>query len=584
MMEEPDNDFLNTSFDKSASFKSGVIRRIQSSASFISLAKFNVAVQLLDDSEIISNEFGKNTLGKDILELACNRLDITDKEYFGLRYNSEFKYRFWLDLDKTLHREFNHENVGFCFRFRFYPVDPVDLADPVVKDLLCIQLQRDLLHGRLQSTHETAAQLGALILQGNIGDYDEERNPPGYVSGYKLVLKQSEKLEEKIAEIHQTYSGWSKDDAFDQFLRIASCLDTYGFDPYSVKTQKNEINVVIGSTPKYFIGFVFNQIVFRIPWMFIKDIDHCGKNVVLTLIDTYFQEYLHQPDCVNPETVLNSIPGPAVMKEALLPTPNKKQLKFVCPKSTYAKHLWKHLLSQKIFYNESSVTDFKPKFSRSRVPLFRGSLFRCPTARTMKEMKAVEVNTRIQKSYSCHTLPRQKPISIINSVSESITSLDEKGDMEIIQEKVIVQIREEAEEVEEGIAQQVQRTTIVTTCEEETPAEEVQQESVTVTKEEIVTVTVKPQRTEKPPEPDVKRNGVHRVSYSEPKLITSRSTAFRLISAILTVVLIMLLISGVIYVVFEVPTTYTTHLPYFGELRYNHYIPLKTKLTKLLNL
>jgi hypothetical protein len=35
------------------------------------------------------------------------------------------------------------------------------------------------------------------------GDFDEERHLPGYVSEFKLLLRQSPRTEEKIAEHHK---------------------------------------------------------------------------------------------------------------------------------------------------------------------------------------------------------------------------------------------------------------------------------------------------------------------------------------------------------------------------------------------
>uniref|UniRef100_A0A1I7S773 FERM domain-containing protein n=1 Tax=Bursaphelenchus xylophilus TaxID=6326 RepID=A0A1I7S773_BURXY len=577
-MKESEEDFLNTSFDKSTSFKSGVIRRIQSSTSFLSLSKYNVAIQLLDDSEIISNEFGKNTTGKDILNLVCDKLEIVEKEYFGLRYSSEFKHRFWFDLNKSLHREFHHENLGLCFRFRFYPIEPVDLNDAVVKDLLCVQLQRDLLHGRLQCTHDTAAQLGALILQGNIGDYNEETCQKGYVSGYKLILKQSEKLEERIEEFHKSYKDWSKDVVFDQFLRIASRLDTYGFDPYTVKTQKNDINVVIGGTPKFLVGFVFNQIVYRIPWKYINDVDFSGKNVIVSLFDSYFTEFLQLEDSVNPEKVLNGIPGPIALKESLVPLRSKKSLKFTCPKSTFAKHLWKHLLSQKVFYTASSAKEIKPKFSKSRLPLIRGSLFRCPTARTMQEMKTGEGVVRIEKSYSCHTLPRQKPRALVNPSCDSI-AITEEGDHPSVEEKgetlIDEVINEDEEELEVEAMEEideptkVKQTSNIQKVVKETPNGQVVKERAAETK----TITTH----------HLKANGTNNNVVINKVQRQKKSTFVTVISSLLTLLLMLLLISVLIYAVFEAPASVTTKIPYYGHLRYNHYLPLKTKIIKMFN-
>lgn len=90
---------------------------------------------------------------------------------------------------------------------------------------LFMQLQRDLLHGRLYCPQNQSAELAALILQGNkfsllivdavfvaersiipaqLGDYNEVVHYGNYVSQYKLLLKQTPRLEERIAEIHKS--------------------------------------------------------------------------------------------------------------------------------------------------------------------------------------------------------------------------------------------------------------------------------------------------------------------------------------------------------------------------------------------
>lgn len=39
-----------------------------------------------------------------------------------------------------------------CFRFKFYPIDPILLKEEVTRYQLVLQLRRDILHGRLYST------------------------------------------------------------------------------------------------------------------------------------------------------------------------------------------------------------------------------------------------------------------------------------------------------------------------------------------------------------------------------------------------------------------------------------------------
>jgi hypothetical protein len=107
-----------------------------------------------------------------------------------------------------------------------------------------------MLHGRLYCPQTDGAYLGACVLQSELGDYDKKEHREGYVSEYKLFLKQTSKLEDRVAEVHKTlrfvykqlitnvecnFRGQNPAVAEMNFLKRASMLDTYGFDPYTVK-------------------------------------------------------------------------------------------------------------------------------------------------------------------------------------------------------------------------------------------------------------------------------------------------------------------------------------------------------------
>ena len=56
-----------------------------------------------------------------------------------------------------------------------------------------------------------------------LGDYDPQKHPPNYVSEFRLfpVAIQTEELEEKIAELHQSLRGRSTKEIEFQFLSYA---------------------------------------------------------------------------------------------------------------------------------------------------------------------------------------------------------------------------------------------------------------------------------------------------------------------------------------------------------------------------
>lgn len=81
---------------------------------------------------------------------------------------------------------------------------------------------------------------GLLIwkFSGELGDYDIEVHEGNYISEHKLLLKQTESIEEKAMELHQTQlKGFTPEQAETHFLRLASQLDTYAVDPHPVKVS-----------------------------------------------------------------------------------------------------------------------------------------------------------------------------------------------------------------------------------------------------------------------------------------------------------------------------------------------------------
>ncbi|CAB4015581.1 FERM domain-containing 5-like, partial [Paramuricea clavata] len=192
-------------------------------------------IRLLDDSEITC-EFKKDSKGQIVFDQSCKELDLLEKDYFGLRYVDTDKQRHWLDLNKNLIKQMKSKPpYTLFFRVKFYPQDPGKIVEEITRYHLFVQVKRDILHGRLLCSFNDLADLGGYIVQDELGDYDPEDHKEGYLSEFRVVPKQNEKLEAKIAENHKNLSGLTPSDCEKEFLEKVKLLEMYGVDPHPCK-------------------------------------------------------------------------------------------------------------------------------------------------------------------------------------------------------------------------------------------------------------------------------------------------------------------------------------------------------------
>ncbi|KAI6178066.1 FERM domain-containing protein [Aphelenchoides besseyi] len=386
----------NKSFLRSAS---SFLQRIESRTSFGKTKKFVVQVHSLSDEETICAEFNEHSRGHEVLDYVCRQLNIAEKSYFGLRFNraDDNNHRYWLDLNKSLHRQLPQKSV-LCFRVRFYPSDPGSShIEEITKYFIFDQLKRDLIHCRLQCTQAENTKLGALILQADRGDYDPNRDHSGYVSQFKLVGRQTLRIEDQIAEAHQGLSGLQSSEAIGEFLNICKDLRTYGTDPASVKFHHSNTDVLIGANYKHILVFAASQVLFEIPWNFINEKIDLNKRTVTIGLKSEYASKLFVP----------------VADDQWLEKVRKKmQVKIQASSSAFAKEVWKNLLAQQAFFNQDSASKVKPRFSRPTIPLLtRGSTFRCPTDRVERELQREHDASTPREEYIPirYPLKRQQP-------------------------------------------------------------------------------------------------------------------------------------------------------------------------------
>ncbi|XP_029643341.1 FERM domain-containing protein 5 isoform X2 [Octopus sinensis] len=350
--------------------------------------EYQCTIRFLDDSEPIQLNFKKDSTGQWLLDQVCQRLNLIEKDYFGLRYVDMERQRHWLDPIKTVYKQLkelivsakkndkvSHDSSSvnpmvLCFRVKFYPEDPMSLHEEITRYCLFLQLRRDLHHGRLLCPPSDANLLAAYIIQSELGDYDEQDHPPGYVSQFKMLPKQNLRMEEQIAEIHKTLQKQVPAEAEKNFLKKAASLDTYGIDPHHVKDQKGN-PLFLGITHQGIMTFHGNRRTHLFTWSQMKRIVYEGKMFIV---------HVNTAEDINiEETELSDEEVPKKMtgsKYLCTGTDMKQQpIGYKCPTTSACKYLWRCAVEQQFFFTLSSSTN-APKVRSGGSLLTRGSRFR----------------------------------------------------------------------------------------------------------------------------------------------------------------------------------------------------------------
>ncbi|XP_052893547.1 FERM domain-containing protein 5 isoform X1 [Anopheles moucheti] len=244
---------------------------------------YKCTVRLLEDLDVLECEFQPHHKGSFLLDYVCEQLEITEKDYFGLRFVDSAKQRHWLDLAKTIIKQVKDvDPLVLSFRVKFYPADPLRLTNNG-KLMLYQQLKRDLRHGRLYCSAGEAAALGALIVQDELGDFDAETHTGEYVSSLKIALRQSDQLEKKAMELHQKREpGQEAVAVYDEFVGIARSLETYGIDPHPVKDHRGT-QLYLGINFSGISTFAAGRRTQHFRWPEVHKINFEGKMFIIHL-------------------------------------------------------------------------------------------------------------------------------------------------------------------------------------------------------------------------------------------------------------------------------------------------------------
>ncbi|XP_029512494.1 band 4.1-like protein 4A isoform X2 [Oncorhynchus nerka] len=262
----------------------------------------------------------KSTKGSVVLDFVFNHVNLAETDYFGLRYCDRSHQTYWLDPSKTLSEHKDLITTGppytLYFGVKFYAEDPCKLKEEITRYQFFLQVKQDVLQGRIPCPLDISAQLAALAIQSELGDYDPYKHVSGYVSEYRFVPDQKEELEDAIETIHKTVTGQVPSEAEANYLGTAKTLDMYGVDLHPVFGE-NQSEYFLGLTP---IGVVV-----------YKNKTQVGKYFWPRITKVHFKETQFELRVVGKDCTETSF-------------------FFEAPNKTACKHLWKCCVEHHTFF------------------------------------------------------------------------------------------------------------------------------------------------------------------------------------------------------------------------------------------
>ncbi|XP_066996312.2 band 4.1-like protein 4 isoform X3 [Anabrus simplex] len=263
---------------------------------------FHVKVVLLDEQELIQ-EMQDNSPGQEILDTVFRHLNLLETAYFGLRYLDASNQTHWLDPTKKIAKQLKGTDpFTLYFGVKFYAADPCKLLEEITRYQFFLQVKQDILQGRLPVNFDLAAELGAYVVQSELGDYDSRRHSPGYVSEFRFLSNQTVELESRIAELHKGLMGQLPAMAELNYLEKVKWLEMYGVDLHPVLGEDN-VEYFLGLTPSGIIVLRNKNKVGNYYWPRITKIYFKGRYFMLRVCDknndenTYGFETPSKPAC-----------------------------------------------------------------------------------------------------------------------------------------------------------------------------------------------------------------------------------------------------------------------------------------------
>lgn len=199
-----------------------------------------LCVVLFPDGTTQNFTVSKHDAGHLLFDLACEHLNIVEKQYFSLQISEDTSSSpRWLDPNKPFKKQLKGSAPFFLiFRVRFFISDPNSLQHEQTRHFYFLQIKKDICEGRLKCPLSSAVVLASYSVQSELGDYVPE-TPAGYLSQTHFLPDQDQEFLLKVESLHPQHSGLSQSEAELCYLNTARTLDLYGVELHHTQDVSN---------------------------------------------------------------------------------------------------------------------------------------------------------------------------------------------------------------------------------------------------------------------------------------------------------------------------------------------------------